>query len=289
MNGILLVNKEQGFTSQDVVSRIKKSLNLKKVGHAGTLDPMATGVVVVLLEEATKLSSYLLNEEKIYEAEITLGIATDTEDSTGKIVATREVKELDVEMIDQVLADLVGKQEQIPPMFSAIKSSGKKLYELARQGITIPREARQIEIGELKRISAICTEKGTLKFSFITRVTKGTYIRTLCTEIGNRLNYPAHMSALRRLASGKFTHDQSFLLSEITEGKYEIISPLKAMEDRKIVKLNEEEYQRVKNGMTLSNKETFADSDLVVLEYQNRLVAIYKKDEKEYRAERVWN
>lgn len=289
MNGILLVNKEQGFTSQDVVSRIKKSLNLKKAGHAGTLDPMATGVVVVLLEEATKLSSYLLNEEKIYEAEITLGIATDTEDSTGNIIAKREVKELDVKIIDQVLADLVGKQEQIPPMFSAIKSSGKKLYELARQGITVAREARQIEIGELKRTSEIFTQEGILKFSFITRVTKGTYIRTLCTEIGSRLNYPAHMSALRRLASGKFTLDQSFLLSEIAEGKYEIIPPLKAMEDRKIVKLDQEEYQRVKNGMTLSKKEKFADSDLVVLEYQNQLVAIYKKDEKEYKAERVWN
>ncbi|HRT69181.1 MAG TPA: tRNA pseudouridine(55) synthase TruB [Bacilli bacterium] len=289
MDGILLINKEQGFTSQDVVSKVKKILNLKKAGHAGTLDPMATGLVVVLLEEATKLSSYLLNEEKVYEAEVTLGIATDTEDRTGTIVSSKTVDRLDIGYLDRILKGLIGKQEQIPPMFSAIKSSGKKLYELARQGISIPREARQIEILDLKRTSEVYYEDGIAKFSFITRVTKGTYIRTLCTEIGFRLNYPAHMSALKRLASGKFTLEQSFSLEELVAGKVEIISPLQAMADRKIVRLDEKEYKKVKNGMTLANKEKFAECDLVVLEYQNRLVAIYKKDEKGYKAERVWN
>ena len=289
MDGILLINKEQGFTSQDVVSKVKKILNLKKVGHAGTLDPMATGLVVVLLEEATKLSPYLLNEEKVYEAEVTLGIATDTEDKTGTIVSSKTVDRLDLGYLDRILKGLIGKQEQIPPMFSAIKSSGKKLYELARQGISIPREARQIEILDLKRTSEVCYEDGIAKFSFITRVTKGTYIRTLCAEIGFRLNYPAHMSALKRLASGKFTLEQSFSFEELVAGKVEIISPLQAMVDRKIVRLDEKEYKKVKNGMTLANKEKFAECDLVVLEYQNRLVAIYKKDEKGYKAERVWN
>lgn len=289
MDGILLINKEQGFTSQDVVSKVKKILNLKKAGHAGTLDPMATGLIVVLLEEATKLSSYLLNEEKVYEAEVTLGIATDTEDRTGTIVSSKTVDRLDIGYLDRILKGLIGKQEQIPPMFSAIKSSGKKLYELARQGISIPREARQIEILDLKRTSEVYYEDGIAKFSFITRVTKGTYIRTLCTEIGFRLNYPAHMSALKRLASGKFTLEQSFSFEELVAGKVEIISPLQAMADRKIVRLDEKEYKKVKNGMTLANKEKFAGCDLVVLEYQNRLVAIYKKDEKGYKAERVWN
>lgn len=289
MDGILLINKEQGFTSQDVVSKVKKILNLKKAGHAGTLDPMATGLIVVLLEEATKLSSYLLNEEKVYEAEVTLGIATDTEDKTGTIVSSKTVDRLDLGYLDRILKGLIGKQEQIPPMFSAIKSSGKKLYELARQGISIPREARQIEILDLKRTSEVYYEDGIAKFSFITRVTKGTYIRTLCTEIGFRLNYPAHMSALKRLASGKFTLEQSFSFEELVAGKVEIISPLQAMADRKIVRLDEKEYKKVKNGMTLANKEKFAGCDLVVLEYQNRLVAIYKKDEKGYKAERVWN
>lgn len=289
MDGILLINKEQGYTSQDVVSKVKRILNLKKVGHAGTLDPMATGLVVILLEEATKLSSYLLNEEKVYEAEITLGIATDTEDKTGTIVSSKLVDPIDLNLLDQILIDLIGKQEQIPPMFSAIKSSGKKLYELARQGISIPREARPIEILDLHRNSDVTYEDGAAKFSFIARVTKGTYIRTLCVEIGARLNYPAHMSALKRLSSGKFTLENSFSLEELLVGKVEIISPLQAMGDRKIVTLDEEEYKKVKNGMILSKKDKFAECDLVVLEYQNKLVAIYKKDEKGYKAERVWN
>ncbi len=289
MDGILLINKEQGYTSQDVVSKVKRILNLKKVGHAGTLDPMATGLVVILLEEATKLSSYLLNEEKIYEAEITLGIATDTEDKTGTIISSKLVDPIDLNLLDQILIDLIGKQEQIPPMFSAIKSSGKKLYELARQGISIPREARPIEILDLHRNSDVTYEDGAAKFSFIARVTKGTYIRTLCVEIGARLNYPAHMSALKRLSSGKFTLENSFSLEELLVGKVEIISPLQAMGDRKIVTLDEEEYKKVKNGMILSKKDKFAECDLVVLEYQNKLVAIYKKDEKGYKAERVWN
>ncbi|MDD2493524.1 MAG: tRNA pseudouridine(55) synthase TruB, partial [Bacilli bacterium] len=176
MDGIVLINKEQGLTSQDVVSRVKRLLNLKKVGHAGTLDPLATGVVVVLLEEATKLSNYLLNEEKVYEAEITIGVATDTEDATGKIIDSKKVLPIEIAAIDRVLADLVGELEQIPPMFSAIKTSGKKLYELARQGLSIPRAARRIEIRSLTRTSEAFYEQDVLKFSFITRVTKGTYI-----------------------------------------------------------------------------------------------------------------
>ncbi|MDD3348374.1 MAG: tRNA pseudouridine(55) synthase TruB [Bacilli bacterium] len=289
MDGIVLINKEQGLTSQDVVSRVKRLLNLKKVGHAGTLDPLATGVVVVLLEEATKLSNYLLNEEKVYEAEITIGVATDTEDATGKIIDSKKVLPIEIAAIDRVLADLVGELEQIPPMFSAIKTSGKKLYELARQGLSIPRAARRIEIRSLTRTSEAFYEQDVLKFSFITRVTKGTYIRTLCTEIGARLQYPAHMSALKRLASGKFTLEQCVKLEDIASGNFKMICPLAAMSDQKIVKLDNQEYQRVKNGMTLESKEKFSDCDLIVLEYQDKLVAIYKKDEKGYRAERVWN
>lgn len=289
MNGILLVDKEQGLTSQDVVSRVKRLLNLKKAGHAGTLDPLATGVMVVLLGEATKLSNYLLTADKVYEAEITLGIATDTEDSLGTVIAEKTVGLIAVELIDQVLADLIGDQQQIPPMFSAIKASGKKLYELARQGISIPREARHIEILSLKRTSDIFYENNTLKFSFLTRVTKGTYIRTLCTEIGARLDYPAHMSALKRVASGNFTIDACYTLQDVSEGKYSILSPLEALKDEKIVALDEEEYRRVKNGMSLPLNDKFANHDLVVLQYDNELVAIYKKSEFNYKAERVWN
>ncbi|HEY8395643.1 MAG TPA: tRNA pseudouridine(55) synthase TruB, partial [Bacilli bacterium] len=176
MNGILLVYKEKGMTSNAVIQKIKKILQVKKIGHAGTLDPLATGLLVVLINGATKLSNYLLNQEKEYLAEITIGIATSTEDAEGEIIACKEVSEsLDP---DPILRSLIGKRLQVPPLYSALKKDGKKLYEYAREGVEVERKAREIEIYALERRSPVRYENGTAKFSFYCKVSKGTYIRT---------------------------------------------------------------------------------------------------------------
>lgn len=288
MNGILLVNKEKGYTSQDVVSRIRRIFNIKKVGHAGTLDPLATGVVVVLINEATKLSNYLLEEDKEYACEIVIGKATDTEDATGKIVEEKEVEALDNRKVDSILKSINGRIVQVPPMYSAIKIDGKKLYELARKGITVEREPRFVNIYSLDRASDIVVKNNEAVFSFVTKVSKGTYIRTLCTEIGLRLEYPAYMNNLMRISSGNFRIEDSYSLKDIEEGNYKIIPMLEALNNYRQFEVDEEQAKKVKNGMPIFNKEIYNNEELIVLSYNNELLAIYKKSGIEYKAERVW-
>lgn len=288
MNGILLVNKEKGYTSQDVVSRIRRIFNIKKVGHAGTLDPLATGVVVVLINEATKLSNYLLEEDKEYACEIVIGKATDTEDATGKIVEEKEVEALDNRKVDSILKSINGRIVQVPPMYSAIKIDGKKLYELARKGITVEREPRFVNIYSLDRTSDIVVKNNEAVFSFVTKVSKGTYIRTLCTEIGLRLEYPAYMNNLMRISSGNFRIEDSYSLKDIEEGNYKIIPMLEALNNYRQFEVDEEQAKKVKNGMPIFNKEIYNNEELIVLSYNNELLAIYKKSGIEYKAERVW-
>lgn len=288
MNGILLVNKEKGYTSQDVVSRIRRIFNIKKVGHAGTLDPLATGVVVVLINEATKLSNYLLEEDKEYACEIVIGKATDTEDATGKIVEEKEVEALDNSKVDSILKSINGRIMQVPPMYSAIKMDGKKLYELARKGITVEREPRFVNIYSLDRTSDTIVKNNEAVFSFVTKVSKGTYIRTLCTEIGLRLEYPAYMNNLVRISSGNFKIEDSYSLKDIEEGNYKIIPMLEALNNYRQFEVDEEQAKKVKNGMPIPNKEMYNNEELIVLSYNKELLAIYKKSGIEYKAERVW-
>lgn len=206
MNGIIIVDKPRDWTSQDVITKIKHLLRVKKVGHAGTLDPLATGVLVVLVNDATKLSDYLMAERKEYMCEVVLGQATDTEDVMGKVVEAKKVSKLN--QVDEVLASLKGVITQVPPMYSSIHHEGRKLYELARQGITVERKPREIEVYDIYRTTDIVYENDIAKFSFIANVSKGTYVRTLCVEIGKRLGYPAYMNALRRTKAGEFTVEQ---------------------------------------------------------------------------------
>ncbi|MGN0505482.1 MAG: tRNA pseudouridine(55) synthase TruB [Lachnospiraceae bacterium] len=217
MNGVINVYKEKGFTSHDVVAKLRGILKERRIGHTGTLDPEAEGVLPVCIGTATKLCDMLTDKSKVYRAEIMFGVATDTEDMTGTII-----KELPVtstaEELPPVLESFLGTTLQIPPMYSAIKVEGKKLYELAREGKTVERKAREITIHaiELKRIST--NEDGTLSEAVI-EVTcgKGTYIRSLCRDIGERLGTCACMKSLLRLRSGEFCIEQSMRLSEIEE------------------------------------------------------------------------
>lgn len=292
MNGVLLIDKPLGLSSQQVLTKIKRILNVKKIGHAGTLDPLATGVLVVLINEATKLSDYLLEKEKTYLAEITIGKSTATLDSEGEVVLKKKVSEkIDV---DSLLEKMLGSYKQVPPMYSALKKDGKKLYELARDGITIEREARVVEIKEIKRISEVVYFNDELKFSFIVKASKGTYIRTLCSDIGEKCGYPAFMSSLRRIESGSFKIDDCYKLDDLENNNYKIISMLDALSFLETVEIEGETLKRALNGREIFAKYLHTNSEKIVLSNKGKLIAIYEKGENEnkdiiYKALRVWN
>ncbi|MGM9986512.1 MAG: tRNA pseudouridine(55) synthase TruB [Bacillaceae bacterium] len=220
MNGVLLLNKPKGLTSHDCVFKIRKLFKTRKVGHTGTLDPEVTGVLPICIGRATKIVEFLTADSKTYEGEVTLGYSTTTEDAYGEEVSRQEVsRTITIEEILRVLNELTGEIQQQPPMFSAVKVNGKKLYEYARQGIEVERPIRTVTIHELTLLSEQPTihEDKTVSFRFRAKVSKGTYIRTLAVQIGEKLGYPAHMSYLTRTASGSFGIDQCVTFEQIQE------------------------------------------------------------------------
>ncbi|MFH1479068.1 MAG: tRNA pseudouridine(55) synthase TruB [Candidatus Omnitrophota bacterium] len=212
MDGILIINKPKGITSHDVVDYIRNRFKIKKVGHAGTLDPMATGVIVVLLGKATKKSAQFLNDDKEYIATLFLGRSTDTQDSTGKVLIEKKVTALREDFIKKTFDSFLGEREQVPPMVSAKKYKGTKLYKLARRGETVSRKPCRINIYEIEILNCNLPE-----IDFRVKCSKGTYVRTLCEDMGKALRYPAHMSNLSRTRSGRFSLDKAHLLEEIDE------------------------------------------------------------------------
>ena len=210
MEGVLLVDKPQGLTSHDVVYHLRRKLQIKKIGHAGTLDPMATGVLVMLIGKATRISQYLMSVDKVYEGEATLGIVTDSQDAEGEVMSTQPVPELTEARVREVMKGFLGDQYQIPPMHSAIKIGGVPLYKLARKGEEVEREPRFIRIAAFNLRSF-----ATPKITFELHCTKGTYVRTVASDLGQKLDCGAHLSALRRTGSGKFTIGQCLPLEQI--------------------------------------------------------------------------
>ena len=224
MNGIILINKTQNLTSHDIVYKVKKIVK-EKVGHAGTLDPMATGVLPILIGKGTLCSKYLINHDKIYETTIQLGKKTDTADSEGMVIEEKEVKKDNLQEgnIQKILNTSIGKQEQIPPMYSAIKVNGKKLYEYARKGEKIEIKPRNIEIYALDLLNIDKDKKQiTLKIS----CSKGTYIRSLCEDIAKSLDTVGYMIKLNRIKVDKFDIEKSITLKEIenSNNSYESIN-----------------------------------------------------------------
>ena len=220
IEGVLLVDKPKGLTSHDVVYHLRRKLQMKKIGHAGTLDPMATGVLVMLIGKATRISQYLMSVDKVYEGEATLGVITDSQDAEGEIMETRPVPELAEAAVRECMKTFLGDQYQIPPMHSAIKVGGVKLYQMARKGEVVEREPRFI------RIAAFDLRSFALpKVSFNLACTKGTYVRTVASDLGQKLGCGAHLSALRRTGSGKFKLNEGLTLGQIVEnsGNLEII------------------------------------------------------------------
>ncbi len=212
MDGIFNIYKEKGFTSHDVVAVVRKTIHMKKVGHTGTLDPDAEGVLPICVGRATKLSDIIMDGRKSYRAVLRLGITTTTEDASGEVLETRPV-EFDEEKICRAALSFIGKQEQIPPMYSAIKVNGKKLYELAREGKEIERKARLIEIYDIRIRRFLPPDAVELDVD----CSKGTYIRTLCADIGKALGCGGHMAELLRTAAGAFTIENSVRLSQLKE------------------------------------------------------------------------
>ena len=241
MDGVIVINKEKDMTSHDVVAKLRRILGTKKIGHTGTLDPLATGVLVACVNKATKLVQYLTCDEKIYEVEMKFGIKTDTGDVTGNVIATGN-SNIEFEMIKKVLKDFVGLQKQIPPMYSAIKINGRKLYEYAREGIEIEREARDIEIYSIDNVTF---EDDILKYKI--HCSKGTYIRTVCEDIAERLGTVATMTSLNRVQSGTFKINQAVKLEDASEDK--IISLEELFEDEIVLK---NDVNKLLNGIALN-------------------------------------
>lgn len=247
MNGIIIVNKPQGFTSQDVVSKIKKILNEKKAGHTGTLDPLATGVLPVLLGNSTKLSKYLIEHDKTYVAKIHLGQKTETGDNEGKVIEEKGVPELSVSKVEDILKGFLGKQKQLPPMYSAIKVNGKKLYEYARNGETADIPERDIEVYSISLISFVNNE-----IEFEAKVSKGTYIRTLCEDIAKDLGTVGFMVKLQRTVVDRFKIEDSYTFEQIEKGEYKLWTMEEIFKDLPKLNLNSRKKELFLNGVMLT-------------------------------------
>lgn len=250
MDGIIVINKEKGYTSHDVVAKLKKKLNISKVGHTGTLDPNATGVLPILIGKGTKFSKYLINHDKTYEVELELGTKTDTADIEGKIVEEKSVDEEYVRNnLLQVLKSFEGKQEQLPPIYSAIKKNGKKLYEYARAGEKVEIEVRQIEIYTIELLEY---EEKNVRFTV--SCSKGTYIRSLCEDIANKLNTVGYMKNLKRLQVGNFNIENAICIDNLNlENIDKYVYTLEDMlKENNSIKLNEYKLKLFLNGVKLS-------------------------------------
>ena len=293
MNGLLIINKQQGVTSHDVVNDIRHIFKTKQVGHLGTLDPLATGVLVICIGDATKLVQFLENVNKEYECEVTLGIETNSYDITGEVVKTENITNLNEKEIDDALNSFLGKSMQLPPIYSAIKKNGKKLYEYARKNQDVEISPREIEVSTIKRTSVVVYSDNKAKFSFKVTVSKGTYIRSLCHDLGVKLNVPATMSGLKRTRNGEFDLQNSFTIDEVRAGQFNLISMLDALRDYDMVE-NDEIFKKAMNGMKISLlmiKEVLGNlPPKIVICHKGELVAIYLRDDELhcYKAGRVW-
>lgn len=268
MNGIILINKPLNCTSHDVVNKVRKICHTKKVGHCGTLDPLASGVLVLCINKATKALQFITSEDKEYIATITLGKATDTYDLEGKITSEKEYQnDLTLKQVEETLKTFLGKQKQVPPIYSAIKVNGKKLYEYARNNEKVEIEPRDIEIYSLELLSF---EKNEIKIK--THCSKGTYIRSLCVDIASALGYPGVMSSLIRTKSGHFALDDCITLEELEQNPNQCIPIEEAFKDFKSMIIEDEKI--VYHGKTISSS---LEGQVVIKNKEGKILAIYEQ------------
>lgn len=271
MDGILIVNKEKNWTSNDVVQKVKR-LTGQKVGHTGTLDPLATGVLPLLIGKGTLLSKYLINHDKTYIAKVKLGIKTDTADLEGKVIEKIDVDEsiFNQNKIENVLKSFIGTQNQIPPMYSAIKIKGKKLYEYARSGQNVDIPERKIEIYKMELINF---DKNTKEVEFEVSCSKGTYIRTLCEDVAKKMGNIGTMSSLNRVTVGDFKIENAITINNIDEINLnnKIISIESFFEKNKSINLSNTDLTMFLNGVKLHREE---EDDNYRIYSENRFIGI---------------
>ena len=271
MNGILLINKEKGVTSRDVVNQVEKILKTKKIGHTGTLDPMATGVLVLCIGSSLKLVEMLMNHDKEYIATIQLGIETDTLDVTGKILKTQEVRPITKLEIEEVLKKFEGKIKQEVPKYSAIKVNGKKLYEYARQGIEVELPIREIEIFKIELLGDMINNT----FQIRCVVSKGTYIRSLIRDIAHALGTIGVMSELKRTRVGSFSIENTYSISDVERGFYQLLTPQDVLDIPHYI-VDEELEKKIRNGCVLD--AFFKENKMMILDQNHNLLAIYQQN-----------
>lgn len=275
MNGIIVVDKPEGVTSRDVVNYISKLVNVKKVGHNGTLDPLASGVLVICIGRYTKLNNYLSSSEKEYITKVKLGVETDTLDITGSVLKSKEEK-LELDKLNSSLSTFTGKYLQEVPKYSAVKVKGKKLYEYAREGIDVTLPKKEVEIKSIELLSSSDDS-----FTFKTLVSKGTYIRSLIRDILNDMGCTGTMESLIRVKQGMFDIKDAYSLNDIEKGKYKLLK-IKDILDIETVKVDDVTKKKIINGGFI-----YGDYPLEVLflDSENNELAIYKKSGSSYKPE----
>lgn len=291
MDGILNILKPPGMTSFDVVGYLRGVTRIKKIGHTGTLDPAAVGVLPVCIGKATKAIEYLTEKDKEYRSELILGLTTDTQDSTGNVIKSQAVAVTNEELA-AVLPEFTGQIEQVPPMYSAVKIGGKKLYELAREGITVDRPQRQITVHSISIVRPLCRyEDGSLRAIIDVHCSKGTYIRTLINDIGDRLQVGACMSFLVRTRTGGFDIADALTLEEIADLhkagllNTRLIKPDKVFMDLKEIRLDEKRQKAYLNGQLIDFDGETADKMVRVYGMDSDFLGIGKvivKDDNIY-------
>lgn len=280
MCGLLLINKPKGITSFGAVERIKRLTGEKHIGHTGTLDPMASGVLPVLLGRATKLCDYIMCAEKSYVATVRLGVSTDTLDITGNIIESKAVSVTDEE-IDGVLARFCGEISQVPPMFSAIKKDGVRLYSLARKGENLDIPARRVTVFSIKRISGVDENS---EFRFSCTVSKGTYVRALCRDIGIALGVPATLSFLCRTKTAGFDISQCTALDDLSEENVKdfVLPAFRAVQNFRDVRVTRPQAFRFSNGGSLSFDRLpysdFSSNEIVRVNFEKEFLGLAMAD-----------
>ena len=279
MDGIILVNKEKGYTSRDVVNIIGKILKTKKVGHFGTLDPLATGLLIIAIGSYTKLGNYLLDDSKDYIAEVLIGTSTDTYDVTGNVLERKNNFCLDKKILEEALNSFKGKYMQEVPIYSAVKVNGRKLYEYARSGEKVKLPKKEVEIFDIKLLDFYEKDKNNY-FKFKVSVSKGTYIRSLINDLSKKLDIPLCMSNLKRVRQDKFLLENASDISDIENGNYKLLNV------REVLDLDEREITKEKEKLILNGSVIDKISDKLVLFTKNKedivLYGPYKDKMKPY-------
>ena len=273
MNEIIVIDKPKDYTSRDIVNIVSKKLNTKKVGHTGTLDPLATGVLVLPIGRALKVSELLTSNTKEYIAEVILGYETDMLDITGTEIK-RNIPSVTKEELLKVLKSYIGKYNQEVPLYSAVKVGGRKLYEYARSGTPVTPPSKEVEVYSLELISDLKHIKGAVEFTIRCEVSKGTYIRSLIRDIAYKLSTYGTMKELIRTKQGSFLLEDAFTLEDIQKDNYKLLSIKEALPNIKITKIDDKTLKQVKNGMVLD--KFFEEEISLLVDKDGREIAIYK-------------